>query len=88
MMPAFLLDRVFCEVLMCLAVPVRVIEIKGDNRVKVDANGAKLEVSSMLVPDVKVGDYVLVHAGFIIEKVSESEAVGNLELWDEINGKK
>ena len=73
---------------MCLAVPVKVIEIKEDNKAKVDANGAKLVVSSMLLPTVKVGDYVLIHAGFIIEKVSIEDAYTNLKLWEEISGNK
>lgn len=83
-MPVFLLVRVFCEVIMCLAIPVKIVELMKDNKVKVDAGGAKLEVSSMLMPSVKLGEYVLVHAGFIIEKVSEEEAKDNLGLWSEI----
>ncbi|MCX6111705.1 MAG: HypC/HybG/HupF family hydrogenase formation chaperone [Proteobacteria bacterium] len=69
---------------MCLAIPVKIVELMKDNKVKVDAGGAKLEVSSMLMPSVKLGEYVLVHAGFIIEKVSEEEAKDNLGLWSEI----
>ena len=86
-MPVFPLVRAFCEVIMCLAVPVKVIELMTDNRVKVDAGGATLEVSNMLMPDIKIGDYVLVHAGFAIEKISEEEAKDNLGLWSEINQK-
>jgi len=72
---------------MCLAVPVKVIELMMDNRVKVDAGGATLEVSNMLMPNTKLGDYVLVHAGFVIEKISEEEAKDNIGLWSEINQK-
>ena len=69
---------------MCLAVPVKVIELMADNKVRVDAGGARLEVSNLLMPNIKVGDYVLVHAGFVIEKMSEEEAKDNLGLWSEI----
>jgi hydrogenase expression/formation protein HypC len=69
---------------MCLAVAVKVVELLGENKVKVDAGGARLEVCSMLVPDVQKDDYVLVHAGFIIEKISEKDATDNLALWEEI----
>ena len=70
---------------MCLAVPVKVIELLNDNKVKVDAGGVRLEVCSALMPNIKKDDYVLVHAGFIIEKMSEAEAIDNIKLWDEIN---
>jgi len=68
---------------MCLAVPVQVIEVLEDKKAKVEISGLQIVVSSMLVTDLKVGDYVLIHAGFIIEKLTEKEANIRLELFSE-----
>jgi hydrogenase expression/formation protein HypC len=69
---------------MCLAVPAKVIEING-NMAKVDFGGKVLrEVNIMLIEEVKTGDYVLVHAGYAIQKVDEKEAEETLRLWNEI----
>lgn len=67
---------------MCLAVPGKVIEIKDTVGI-VDFNGVKREVRLDLV-DVKVGDYVIVHTGFAIEKMDEKEALESLEIWKEL----
>lgn len=56
---------------MCVALPGRVIEIKGRDAV-VDFNGNQVTARAGLV-DVKVGDYVLVHAGCVIQKVSKQD---------------
>jgi len=68
---------------MCLAVPMKVVEVDGSFG-KVDAEGVKRKVSFQLMPDVKVGDYVLVHAGFAIEKINEKEAKRTLQLLSEL----
>ena len=49
---------------MCLAIPAKVVEIKGDNLAQVDLLGVGREVSLDLTPQAQVGDFVLVHAGF------------------------
>lgn len=67
---------------MCLAVPGKVIEIKDSVGI-VDFNGVKREVRLDLV-DVNVGDYVIVHTGFAIEKMDEKEALESLEIWKEL----
>jgi hydrogenase expression/formation protein HypC len=67
---------------MCLSVPGKIIEIKGDNAV-VDINGNKIEANIQLINDAKTGEYVLVHAGFAIEKIDEEEAKSTIELFDE-----
>jgi hydrogenase expression/formation protein HypC len=64
---------------MCLAVPMRVISIE-DNVGRVDASGAELQVSFELVDGVKLGDYVLVHAGFAIARLSEEDANETLAI--------
>jgi hydrogenase expression/formation protein HypC len=63
---------------MCLAIPSRVIQIK-DKLAKVDVDGVVREASLMLLDDVKIGDYVIVHAGFAISKVDEEAALQTLE---------
>lgn len=68
---------------MCLAVPARIIELKGDNAV-VDAMGNRWKAKTTVLPDVKVGDVVLIHAGFAISKVDEEEARKTWELFAQI----
>ena len=68
---------------MCWAVPAKVVEIDGELG-KVELSGTVREVGLQLVSDPQVGDYVLVHAGFAIQKVDEEEARKTLELFEEI----
>ncbi|MBP2655248.1 MAG: hypC [Firmicutes bacterium] len=70
---------------MCLAVPARIIELE-DMLSTVDISGVNRKVSMMLLPDAVVGDYVLVHAGFAIQKVDEAEAKQTMELLKELAG--
>ena len=67
---------------MCLAIPAKVMEI-SKGKAKVDFGGLSREIDISLV-DTKVGDYVLVHAGFAIEIMDEQEAKETLELWREM----
>ena len=69
---------------MCLAIPAEVIEIQENDLAVVEAGGAKKLISLSLVDDVRVGDYVLVHAGFAIEIVDEREAKKTIELFEEL----
>jgi len=62
-----------------LAVPMRVVAVNG-NEAEVEQGGTKLRVRVDLVEDVRVGDYVLVHAGFAIQKLDEEEAFETLRL--------
>jgi len=68
---------------MCLAIPMKLIEAEGPFG-KVEVEGVKRKVSLQLLPDVEVGEYVLVHAGFAIEKINEEEAKRTLQLLDEL----
>ena len=63
---------------MCLAVPSKIIEI-NDSMAKVDVDGVVREASIMLIDDVKIGDYVIVHAGFAINKLDEKAALQTIE---------
>ena len=68
---------------MCLAVPTRVLQIDG-LKALVELGGLTRQVSIMLVPDTEVGDYVLLHAGFAIQKLDEREAEETIRLLAEI----
>ena len=70
---------------MCLAVPSKIIEINNDDMIGiVDVDGVKKEVGLHLIEDPKVGDYVIVHAGFAINKIDENEALETLKVFKEI----
>lgn len=69
---------------MCLAVPLKIISIKGKMGVG-ELGRVKKKVSLMLLDKVKVGDYVLLHAGFAINKLETKEAEELLQLLREIS---
>ena len=69
---------------MCLALPMRIIAVDGALATIATA-GLEQRASLMLVPTAKVGDYVLVHAGFAISVIDEAEANETLELLREIS---
>lgn len=68
---------------MCLSVPAKVVEIDGASGKVEFGGGVQRDVDLTLV-DVKIGDYVIVHAGFAIEKLDEQSARDSLEVWAEI----
>ncbi len=69
---------------MCLAIPMRVIHIDGDTIVA-EIDGVKREASLMIIGDeIRVGDYVVVHAGFVISRMDEDEAHITLEMMKEM----
>jgi hydrogenase expression/formation protein HypC len=69
---------------MCLAIPARVLEVRGDSA-KVDfGKGTVKTVNVALLDGVRVGQYVIVHAGFAIQVMDESEARKTLDLWQEM----
>ena len=70
---------------MCLAVSAKIIEIQ-DVLATVELRGVRRSVSLMLLPEAKVGDYVLVHAGFAMQVVGEADAAARAALWAEMNG--
>ncbi|MBI4774834.1 MAG: HypC/HybG/HupF family hydrogenase formation chaperone [Deltaproteobacteria bacterium] len=69
---------------MCLAIPARIISIEQDFA-QVDMGGNRLKISTLLMDQLCVGDYVIVHAGFAIHKVDEQEAQESLRLLREIS---
>ena len=68
---------------MCLAVPVRVKSIRG-NEAEVESGGTIYNANIQLTPEVKVGDYVLLHTGYAIGIVDKEEAEQTLKLFQEI----
>jgi hydrogenase expression/formation protein HypC len=68
---------------MCLAVPARIIELVDDKAVA-DAMGNHWKIRTTLTPEVKLGDIVLIHAGFAIAQVDEEEAKETWQLFAEI----
>ena len=64
---------------MCLAVPMKVVEIDAGSAI-CEIDGVRREGSLMLIDDVVVGDYVLLHAGFAIEKIDPEEAQKTLDV--------
>jgi hydrogenase expression/formation protein HypC len=64
---------------MCLSIPAKVISVEGVSA-KVSVGGSLIDISLHLVDEVKPGDYVLVHTGFALNKISEEEALETIEL--------
>ena len=73
---------------MCLGIPGRVVSVEqsesGIAMGKVSFGGIKKEVCLELVPDVKIGEYVIVHVGFAISTMNESEALETLKLFEQM----
>ncbi|MBI1986976.1 MAG: HypC/HybG/HupF family hydrogenase formation chaperone [Nitrospinae bacterium] len=68
---------------MCVAIPMRVVSIEGHHAM-VEVDGVRREVNLRLLPQVEPGEYVLVHAGFAIQRVDPQAAQETLELIREI----
>lgn len=64
---------------MCLSVPAKIIEIQGE-AAKVSIGGSIVDIGIQLIDNVQIGDYVLVHTGFALEKISEEEALKTIEM--------
>lgn len=75
---------------MCLAIPGKVVAISVENGMKmgdVDVNGSLTRACLEYVPEIQVGQYTIVHAGFALKIIDEDEAAESLKLWDELLGK-
>ena len=69
---------------MCLAIPAKVVQKLDNDLAVVEVGGVRNNISLMLVDDVAIGDYVIVHVGFAITRLNAEEAEKTLELFDEI----
>ena len=71
--------------LVCLAAPFKVVSLKGD-MAEVELNGITQRISTALTPEAKIGDWVLVHAGFAIHTVDEEDAQETLSILEALYG--
>ncbi|HLO62782.1 MAG TPA: HypC/HybG/HupF family hydrogenase formation chaperone [Azonexus sp.] len=69
---------------MCLAIPAQVVELRPDDNALVDLAGVKKEISLALLDGVAVGDYVIVHVGYALNKLDPEEAEKTLKLFAEM----
>ena len=69
---------------MCLAIPARIVELDADSAL-VDVMGNRFRAKTTLLPKIKIGDLVLVHAGFAISTVNEEEAKKTWDIVEQIN---
>ena len=68
---------------MCLSVPAKIIEINGE-MARVAVGETIVNASLQMLDDVKIGDYVLLHTGFALQKISDADAAETLALFDEL----
>ena len=68
---------------MCLAVPLKIIEIDGMNGVG-EVEGLRRNMRLDFIKEPKLGEYVIVHAGFAIERLPEKQALADIEAWAEV----
>lgn len=69
---------------MCLAMPTRIIEVRDGDQAVVELDGVKKEISLALVDGAGVGDYVIVHVGYALQKLDTDEAEKTLALFAEM----
>lgn len=70
---------------MCLAIPVKVVELRDGDQAMVDVGGVRKEISLALVDGIAVGDFVILHVGFAIQKLDAEEAEKTLALFAELD---
>ena len=71
------------DVIMCLAIPLKLVEINGKDAIG-EALGMRRSVRVDFIPDPKPGDFVMVHAGFAIERLPREQAEEDLSAWKEL----
>jgi hydrogenase expression/formation protein HypC len=71
---------------MCLAFPARVVDLLPEDQAVVDLEGVRKTISLMLMEDIAVGDYVIVHVGYALSKLDPAEAQRTLELMRQATG--
>lgn len=69
---------------MCLAIPAQIVELRDNDNAVVDLAGVRKEISLSLVDNVTVGDYVIVHVGYALNKLDPEEAARTLALFAEL----
>lgn len=71
------------DLALCLGIPARILKLEGE-LAEVEIGGAMRKANIQLVPDAKIGEYVLLHAGFAIQRLDEKEALETLKLLEEL----
>jgi hydrogenase expression/formation protein HypC len=69
---------------MCLAIPARIEELTASGNAIVNLGGMRKEISLALIDEAAVGDYVIVHVGYALQKLDEEEALRTLEIFAEM----
>ena len=70
---------------MCLAIPLKITEVNVTGKeAMAEIDGVRRKIRTDFIKDLKVGDYVLVHAGFALERLDEKQALENMELIKEV----
>lgn len=69
---------------MCLAIPVRIDELIDDERALADIGGVRKEINIALLDDLAVGDYVILHVGYALNRLDPEEAAKTLALFEEL----
>lgn len=69
---------------MCLSIPAKVIDIEGD-MAEVSIGGTILKAGLQMVENIKIGDWILLHTGFAIQKISEDEALETIKILKEMS---
>lgn len=68
---------------MCLAIPFKIVEIDGKEALG-EALGMRRKIRLDFIRDARIGEYVMVHAGFAIERLEESQALEDIGAWEEM----
>ena len=71
---------------MCLSIPAQIVSVDGDFAI-VSVGGTKYRAGIQLISNPEIGDYVLLHAGFAIQKISDKEALETIHLINEMNSR-
>jgi hydrogenase expression/formation protein HypC len=71
---------------MCLAIPAQVVELRDDDQAVVDLAGVRKDISLALVDGIAVGDYVIVHVGYALNRLDPDEAARTLALFAALDG--
>jgi hydrogenase expression/formation protein HypC len=70
---------------MCLAIPAKITELRDNQMATVEVGGVQQDVCIALLDDVKIGDYVIMHVGYALNKLDPEEAAKTLELFKELD---
>ncbi|MBY0578751.1 MAG: HypC/HybG/HupF family hydrogenase formation chaperone [Burkholderiales bacterium] len=70
---------------MCLAIPVQVVALLPNDNALIEVGGMRKQISLVLVEDIKVGDYVIVHVGYALSRLDPFEAERTLKLFSEMD---